>query len=73
MHCLSMPSPSKAGASACVGISERRRIETAAMKFFVGFYKKGSRPFSYALLLFVFIRGHAFAALRFVTFSSRKK
>jgi len=32
-----------------------------------------SKPFSYALVFVVFKGSHAFAALRFVTFSSRKK
>jgi len=32
-----------------------------------------SKPFSYALVFVVFNGRHAFAALRFVTFSSRKK
>jgi hypothetical protein len=32
-----------------------------------------SKPFSYALVFVVFKGSHAFAALRFVTFSTRKK
>ncbi|WP_157255359.1 hypothetical protein [Pedobacter sp. Leaf216] len=32
-----------------------------------------SKPFSYALLFVVFIGSHAFAALRLVTFLSRKR
>ncbi len=60
----------KAGA---LGISKGKSLDAAAIKISVGFYKKGCKPFSYALVFIVFIGCHAFAALRLVTFLSRKR
>ena len=40
---LVTPQP-KAGSSGCVGISQGKSLDTAAIKIFVGFYKEGCKP-----------------------------
>ena len=43
--CTAFPTPlPKAGLSTCVDLSIGKRMETAAIQVFVGFYKKRSKP-----------------------------
>ncbi|QXU42971.1 hypothetical protein [Pedobacter sp. D749] len=50
-----------------------RGLVLATKKALTNLSDISSKPFSYALVFVVFKGRHAFAALRFVTFSSRKK
>jgi len=51
----------------------REGLVLATQKALTNLSDISSKPFSYALVFVVFNGRHAFAALRFVTFSSRKK
>ncbi|WP_316804398.1 hypothetical protein [Pedobacter nototheniae] len=53
--------------------SKGKSLDAAAIKALTNLSDIRSKPFSYAFFVIVFYGRHAFATLRFVTFSSRKK